>query len=192
LAEDKEKAENKKLEKKNKLEKEIQEIKKLNVEPIFEEIANNILEAWITFDKEHNIDKFGHKRYIHESDIIKDNVKSNYIDNLNQYVKTGGLIIVNNMAQLDQSFIAQIINIINEAKTNKYIDKSLRLIFTLSEPFINDDINDMLLKNCVYFNIDLYNDIQNINFKNKILENIKEITNDIVSFFSITIIRKKI
>lgn len=75
LAEDKEKAENKKLEKKNKLEKEIQEIKRLNVEPIFEEIANNILEAWITFDKEHNIDKFGHKRYIHESDIIKDNVK---------------------------------------------------------------------------------------------------------------------
>ena len=124
--------------------------------------------------------------------IIKENIKNNNFDNIIQFVKTGGLIIINNVTQLDQAFIIQILNTINDAKSNKSIDKTFRLIFTLSEPFINDNINEILLKNCVYFNIDLFNDLHNITFKNKILENIKNIHSEIILFFSLNIFRKKI
>ena len=124
--------------------------------------------------------------------IIKDNIKNNNYDNIIQFVKTGGLVIINNISKFEASSIIQIINIINEAKENKTIEKSFRLIFTLSEPFINDEINDILINNCIYFNADLYYDLRNKNFKNKILESLKNINNDLVLFFSVNIYRKKI
>ena len=53
--------------------------------------------------------------------ILKENIRSNYYDNIIQIVKTGGLIIINNISIFDQSFLSQIIHIINDANNNKYI-----------------------------------------------------------------------
>ena len=65
--------------------------------------------------------------------ILKENIRSNYYDNIIQIVKTGGLIIINNISIFDQSFLSQIIHIINDANNNKYMDRSFSLIFTLTE-----------------------------------------------------------
>ena len=140
---------------------------------------NNIM----TFEKGENSIKFM---------IIKDTYKSSYYDNIIQLIKTGGLLIIENISKFDKSFIEQILNLIYDAKINKSLDKTFRLIFTIDRPLINDDLNEILLKNCVYFNIDLYNDISNSNFKNKILESIKNLNQDLILFFSPNIFRKKI
>ena len=124
--------------------------------------------------------------------IIKDNVKNSNYDNIIQFVKAGGLIIIKNINKFDRYFISQIINLINDAKQNKYLDKTFRLIFTLSEPINNDDINEIIIKNCIYYNINLFNNIKEMNFKSKILENIKNLNNDIISFYSTNIYKKKI
>ena len=124
--------------------------------------------------------------------IIKDNVKNNNYDNIIQFVKAGGLIIIQNINKFDRYFISQLVNLINDAKQNKYLDRTFRLIFTLSEPIDNDDINEILIKNCLYYNINLCNNIQVMNFKSKILENIKNLNYDLISFFSTSIYKKKI
>ena len=124
--------------------------------------------------------------------ILKENIRSNYYDNIIQIVKTGGLIIINNISIFDQSFLSQIIHIINDANNNKYMDRSFRLIFTLTEPFINDNINEILLKNCIYFNVDLNDDIYKSSFKSIILESIKNIDDTLILFFSNNIYKKKI
>ena len=124
--------------------------------------------------------------------IIKDNVKTGNYDNIIQFVKAGGLIIIKNINKFDRYFISQIVNIINDAKQNKYLDRAFRLIFTLSEPINNDDINEIIIKNCVYYNINLCNNILEMNFKSKMLENIKNLNNDLISFFSTSIYKKKI
>ena len=116
--------------------------------------------------------------------IIKENIRSNNYDNIIQIVKYGGLIIINNISIFDQSFLSQIIHIINDANNNKYMDRSFRLIFTLTEPFINDNINEILLKNCIYFNVDLNDDIYKSSFKSIILESIKNIDDTLILFFS--------
>ena len=155
-------------------------------------INNNLLNSNEKNIPNNNIVSIDNKENTVKYMIIKENTKNINYENIIQFVKNGGLIIVNNINHFDNVFINQIINIINEAKINKYLDKTFRLIFTLSESFVNDEINDILLKNCVYFNIDLNNDLRKNNFKNKILENIKTINIELVLFYSNNIYRKKI
>ena len=150
-----------------------------NLNIIEKNVANNI----IAIENKENAIKYM---------IIKENIRNNNYDNIVQYIKTGGLIIINNISKFDKSSINQIINIINDAKNNKYLDRSFRLILTLSEPLISYEINNSLLKNCIYFNVDLFNYIIKSSFKNKILESIKNIDKDVILFFSINIFRKKI
>ena len=125
---------------------------------------NNLIKVNDKNIQNNNIVTMDSKENAAKSLIIKDNLKNNF-DNIIQFVKTGGLIIINNINLFDISFFRQIFNIINDAKSNKYLDKSFRLILTISEPFINEEINQILLNNCTYFNVDLYNNLKNYNFK---------------------------
>ena len=155
-------------------------------------LNNNLLNISDKAAPNNNIVSIENKENSVKYMLIKDNTKNINYDNIMQFVKTGGLIIVNNISQFDNSFINQIIYIINEARSNKYLDRTFRIIFILSEPLINVQINDILLKNCIYFNVDLNNELRRYNFKTKILENIKNINNDLVLFYSNNIYRKKI
>ena len=46
------------------------------------------------------------------------------------------------------------------------------------------NINEILLKNCIYFNVDLNDDIYKSSFKSIILESIKNIDDTLILFFS--------